>query len=198
MTKQIIVASNNRGKILELQEILGHTLQGTVVSARSVDPAYRAAEETGITFLENALLKARHAYKHFKSAVIADDSGLEVFSLNGEPGVYSARYSGDHDDEANNAKLLKELSGYHNKEQRRAQFVSIVVYIDDDGNEYVGEGTCEGYIANEAKGSNGFGYDPLFVASAYDPKTFGEISDEEKNSISHRAQAIQKLNELLK
>ncbi len=198
MANQIIVASNNGGKIFELQQILGEALDANIVSAASVDAEYEAAEETETTFLDNALLKARHAYEHFKAPVIADDSGLEVIALGGEPGVLSARYSGDHDDEANNEKLLKNLSEYHGKEERKARFVSVVVYIDADGNEFVGEGDCEGYIADEARGQNGFGYDPLFVANAYDPKTFAEVSDEEKNSVSHRSEAIQKLKETIK
>ena len=198
MANQIIVASNNGGKIFELQQILGEALDANIVSAASVDAEYEAAEETETTFLDNALLKARHAYEHFKAPVIADDSGLEVIALGGEPGVLSARYSGDHDDEANNENLLKNLSEYHGKEERKARFVSVVVYIDADGNEFVGEGDCEGYIADEARGQNGFGYDPLFVANAYDPKTFAEVSDEEKNSVSHRSEAIQKLKETIK
>ena len=144
-------------------------------------------EEDGNTFSENALIKARVAASTGKIGV-GDDSGLCVNALGGAPGIFSARFAGEeHDDEANNQKLLRELS---DKNDRSAYFVSTIACVLPDGREFFVEGRAEGEILAEAHGENGFGYDPLFYYPPY-KKTFAELSAEEKNTISHRARAIE-------
>ena len=192
MNNKIVLASNNNHKLLEISEMLkplGYTVISQSQAGISLD-----VEETGTTFEENSLLKARAIYGVCKTAVIADDSGLEVNYLNKAPGVYSSRYAGENaTDKEKCAKLLRELEGVP-KKNRTARFVSVICYIDENGKENIVRGECEGYIGIEPQGKNGFGYDPIFM---YGDKTFAEISAEEKNSISHRANALKKFVELL-
>ncbi len=189
----IIVATNNQGKVKEIKNILSpHNVMSQSEAGINID-----VDETGTTFLENALLKARAIKQYTNCAIIADDSGLMVDYLNGEPGVYSARYAGDNTTPAQGMeKLLKNLDRVP-YDDRTAHFTTVVVLIMPDGSEYNFEGSCDGYITNIRKGENGFGYDPVFY---YPPmnKTFAELTDDEKNSVSHRSKAINKLAEFLK
>ncbi len=182
MNKTFVIATHNQHKIKEFKRILepmGIELQ--IASLPEV-------EETGTTFESNALIKAESAFKVTGLPSIADDSGLEVDSLNKAPGVYSARYAGENATDAqNNEKLLKNLQGKE-KEDRKARYVCAIAYVD--GNiSFTVRGTCEGFIAEKESGSNGFGYDPLFISEL---GCFGEVSAEEKDSISHRAIALKK------
>lgn len=188
--EKLVVASGNKNKIREIKELLGDRFE--VVSMLEAG-AFVEVEETGTTFAENAFLKAKAVHDLCKTAVVADDSGLLVDALNGEPGVYSARYAGEPcDDAKNNEKLLKNLAG---KSDRSARFVSAVVFYDGK-RTVTGEGSVEGVIIDEYRGSNGFGYDPLFLCLELN-KTFGEATSEEKNRISHRARALANLTEKL-
>lgn len=195
--KTVVIASNNAHKVQEIEEALQMPgwrfvtlLQAGVIS----DP-----EEDSDTFLGNARIKARAAYEAAGGhAVLADDSGLEVDALGGEPGVLSARYAGIHgDDAANNAKLLEELSIAPSAD-RTARFVCSLVFIDEDGSEIDAEGTVEGSIAFDPRGNHGFGYDPLFLPDAFDgSRTLAEAFPEEKNAVSHRGNALRALREKL-
>jgi XTP/dITP diphosphohydrolase len=150
--------------------------------------------ETGVTLSENALLKARFVFDTYKVNCFADDSGLEVEALKGAPGVYSARYAGEHKNTTdNNSKLLNEL---RSKTNRKARFVTVIALILD-GKEYLFEGSIQGTIAFEPRGTNGFGYDPLFIPTGY-RSTFAEMDAATKNSISHRAIATKKLVEFFR
>lgn len=192
-SKKIILASNNKGKIKEIQEILS-PLGYEIISMKDFGIDIEI-EENGKTFKENAGIKARAIYEMGHTAVIADDSGLEVDFLNGAPGVYSHRYAGENaSDSDRNNKLLSELSGVP-EEKRGAAFVCEICYIDETGREQYVRGECRGKIGYEPIGENGFGYDPLFM---YGEKSFAEISAEEKNKISHRADALRKLCSILK
>lgn len=185
----LIAASNNKNKIRELKQILGDIFNVISLSEAGIesDP-----EETGTTFLENATIKAAAAAKLSGKACIADDSGLCVDALDGEPGVYSARYSGESASDANNnSKLLKKLA---DTENRNAHFSSAVVIAYPDGRTVSAEGKCFGVILREGRGNNGFGYDPLFLVPEYG-KTFAELDGEIKNKISHRANALKALRE---
>lgn len=187
-----VAATNNKHKLTEIQRILdGFGYQ--VLSLSEIGIAVDV-EETGTTFAENALLKADAICKLIGKPTIADDSGLCVDALQGAPGVYSARYAGEHgDDQANNVKLLKAMQDIP-AEKRGAQFVSAVAVVWPNGKQEVFEGICAGVIGTEEKGSNGFGYDPLFYVGE---KTYAEMTDHEKDAISHRAKALQKLREYL-
>lgn len=193
MSKKIILASNNKNKIREISEILS-PLGYEVISQRDAGADFEV-EETGTTFAENAAIKARAVYEHCKTAVIADDSGLEVDYLKGAPGVYSHRYAGENATDADrNAKLLNELSGVP-EENRGAQFTCVICFIDENGREELVKGVYRGKIGYEPMGENGFGYDPVFMCGE---KSFAQISPEEKNKISHRAKALDGLCSLLK
>ena len=187
---KIIIASNNKGKIKEIKELIG---SGYEVVSLSEAGFFEDIEENGSSFEENAMIKAEAVAKRFPDcAVMADDSGLCVSALNGAPGIYSARYSGVHgDDKANNEKLLSELSG---RSDRSAYFMCAVACTLPSGERFTVTGKCDGIIAEKESGENGFGYDPLFYLEEY-KKTMAEISFEEKNRISHRAKA---LNEFVK
>lgn len=190
---KIILASNNKGKIREISEILS-PLGFEVISLKSAGIDIDI-EENGTTFKENAAIKARAIFEMTKTAVIADDSGLSVEYLNGAPGVYSHRYGGENaTDEEKNQKLLGELEGVPD-EKRNASFICSICYIDNDGREHFVQGECKGKIGYEPKGENGFGYDPIFM---YGDKSFAEIPADEKNKISHRALALKSFCELLK
>lgn len=190
---KIILASNNKNKIAELKQILSPL--GCEVISQSEAGVNIEVEETGTTFEENSMIKAKAIHEISKMAVIADDSGLEVDYLDKAPGVYSHRYAGENaTDKDRCKKILSELDGVSD-EKRTARFVCVISYIDSSGNTSVLRGECEGYIGREMKGDNGFGYDPIFMIG---DKSFAEISSEEKNTISHRANALKKLTEKLK
>ena len=190
MKMKVLLASNNGHKIKEIKEILGDFFD--VVSLREAgvesDP-----EETGATFEENARIKAVSGMKASGMPCIADDSGLEVFALDGLPGVMSARYAGGHgDDSANNEKLLRELE---NASDRSARYVCVICMAFPNGHEIVARGECRGTILKEARGEGGFGYDPLFFFPQFG-KTFAEITAEEKNEVSHRKAALREFEKI--
>ena len=185
---KIILASKNQDKITEIKKIL---VNSNIELLTSNDIDIPEVEETGSTFVENAILKARSASEITGLASIADDSGIEVDYLNGEPGVKSARYSSPKaTNDSNNQKLLKKLKGVP-IEKRTARYRCIIVFMrfPDDPFPYISFGSWEGYIAQKPKGDNGFGYDPIFYLPEY-KKTSAQISSKEKNMISHRAQAL--------
>ena len=186
---RLVVATRNFGKLKELKKLLGdmYEVMSIAEAGATSDP-----EETGETFAENALIKAQALMDELKCATIADDSGLVVDALGGKPGVYSARYAGVHgDDEANNQKLLKELENV--PAPRTARFACAIALTRPGHKPLICEGVCEGRIAFEKRGDDGFGYDPLFEADALGGRTFAEAGVEEKNAISHRGNAIQAL-----
>ena len=190
---KLVIASNNKGKIKEMKSIL--TPFGFDVISQSESGFSLDVEETGTTFEENSLLKAQALYDVCKCAVIADDSGLEVDYLNKAPGVYSARYGGENlNDIQRYEKVLAELDGV-SVENRTSRFVCVITYITEKGGKFAFRGECEGYIGFEPKGENGFGYDPIFYIGE---KSISQISEEEKNIISHRAKALSKLTDFLK
>ncbi|WP_081638349.1 XTP/dITP diphosphatase [Bacillus halotolerans] len=192
--KEAIIATHNPGKVKEFKEILEP--KGYEVKSLAEIGFTDEIEETGHTFEENAILKAEAVAKAVNKMVIADDSGLSVDNLGGRPGVYSARYAGEQkDDQANIDKVLSELRGIE-KEQRTARFrCALAVSIPGEETKTV-EGHVEGYIAEEPKGEYGFGYDPIFIVKDKD-KTMAELTSDEKNKISHRADALKKLSKLL-
>ena len=195
MTKRIIAASANAHKIKEIKAITKKFGMDVVSRDEAGVPPFEIVED-GQTFEENSYKKAFAIMQASGETTIADDSGLMVDYLGGAPGVYSARFAGDHcDDERNNQKLLGMLEGLADSE-RTAKFVSVITMICPDGQTLVARGECPGRIIEMPTGENGFGYDPLFVPDGYD-KTFAQLSEEEKNAISHRARALQKLEELL-
>lgn len=190
---ELVIASNNKNKVKEIKCILAPYF--TKIYSLSEIGISAEIEETGVTFKENALIKAKAIHDMCNIPVIADDSGLCVNSLGGAPGVYSARYSGEPcDDERNNDKLLKELE---DKADRTGYYeCSICLYFNDNDIMY-GNGRTYGRILNERRGKGGFGYDPLFLSDDLN-KTLAEISLEEKNTISHRARAINDILNQLK
>ncbi|MFB0958036.1 RdgB/HAM1 family non-canonical purine NTP pyrophosphatase [Proteiniclasticum sp. QWL-01] len=208
---KIIVASNNQHKIKEIREMMNEF--GFEVHSLKDEGIKLEPEETGATFMENAAIKARAVYEYIKTAekkdpakkdkksyrdilVLADDSGLAVDYLGGAPGVYSARYAGKQaDDAANNAKLLADLKGVP-MEKRTARFVCAMVLVGHKKEIRV-QGETQGYVIEEQKGFQGFGYDPLFFSSDL-TKTFAEATALEKNSVSHRGRALQELKKELK
>lgn len=191
--KNLIVATKNKGKVAEIEDSL-KDLDFKILSLAATF-GFPEIEETGSTFEENARIKAERVYEHFKILTLADDSGLETDALKGEPGVYSARYSGDEATDASNCeKLLLELEKTEVK-NRTARFRCVMV-LTDGKTEKVFEGVCEGKIINEKRGDDGFGYDPLFVPEGYD-KTFAELDLETKNRISHRGKALMLLKDYL-
>ena len=190
---KFIIATHNMKKQAEMQRILS-PLGVEVLTAEMAGVTLTDVEETGATFEENAVLKAENGCSESGLPCIADDSGLSVDFLGGEPGVYSARYCGKHgDDEANIQKLLKKLEGVP-EEKRAARFVSVVCVCFPDGRKLTVDGKCEGKIGFEKHGDNGFGYDPVFVVGQ---KSFAELSADEKDKISHRGNALRKLAQVL-
>ena len=190
---KIILASKNQDKIKEIGKILNRSNR-KLITCNDVD--IPEVEETGSTFVENAILKARSASLSTGLPAIADDSGIEVDYLNAEPGVKSARYSGENaTNESNNLKLLGALNGVSSKD-RKACYRCVIVYMrfPDDPFPVITSGSWHGYITERLIGNNGFGYDPLFYLPEYD-KTSAQISSDLKNKISHRAQALIKLEE---
>lgn len=190
-----VVASANAGKIKEIKKVL----EGTSLEVMSMAEAgfFDEIEETGVTFEENAMIKAEAIANKVDAIVMSDDSGLEVDALNGAPGVYSARYAGDGATDMDKVnKLLGELSQVPD-DKRQARFVSAIAVVMPDGNKFVVRGTCEGLITREPAGINGFGYDPIFYIPEY-KATMSEISMEEKNKVSHRGRALVKMVEKLR
>ena len=200
---KIVFATNNQHKLQEIRDILGSEFE--IVSLKDIGCDVDIPE-TGNTLEENAMEKAQYVYDHYNLSCFADDTGLEVEALNGEPGVHSARYAEgtDHDSEANMAKLLRNLKG---KDNRKARFRTVIALIQKQDvcpcgctsikkvNRF--EGIVDGSIATEKHGTAGFGYDPIFVPEGYD-KSFAELGESIKNDISHRARAVAKLAEYLK
>ena len=190
---KIIIATHNKHKLQEMSRILS-PMGYEVVTDRDIGIELSDVEENGETFLDNARIKAEAGCKESGLPCIADDSGLCVDALGGAPGVYSARYSGVHgDDDGNNRKLLKELEGV-TTEKRTAHFACAICVSFPDGSEVTATGKCEGYIGYEKKGSNGFGYDPLFMVG---DRSLAEMSAEEKDAISHRGNALKELQKIL-
>lgn len=189
---KVALASNNAKKLSELQAILPLSYELQDIGT------YDSPEETGTTFVENAIIKARHVARLSNLPTIADDSGLEVDYLNGQPGIYSSRFAGaGANDEDNNQKLLKELNGI-SSELRGARFRCVIVYLRhaQDPMPIIATGTWEGQILESARGENGFGYDPLFLIPELN-KSSAELDATEKNKQSHRALALLNLHELL-
>ncbi len=185
---RIVAATGNKHKIEEIESITKKFGMNVITKAEA-GVGDLEVEETGTTFEENSLIKAEAIMKATGMPAIADDSGLEADALNGAPGVYSARFSGEGaTDESNNAKLLKLMENIPDDE-RSARFVSVVTLCFPDGTVVAARGECPGTLRRSPRGDGGFGYDPLFVPVGYD-KTYAEISAEEKNIISHRAKAL--------
>jgi len=193
---KILIATTNEGKIAEFRSLLSdERLEFIGLDAFSDIPDI---EETGNTLAENAKLKAVAYSSYFGLHTLADDSGLEVEALNGRPGVFSARYGGVNIDYAAKIRLLLDEINAAEKRSRTASFVSHIVFASPDGDVlFEAEGVCEGSIAFEPKGSNGFGYDPVFIPDGFD-QTFGELSDDVKQKVSHRAHAIAKIMRYLR
>lgn len=194
--KRIVLASGNAGKIRELTELLAPIgLEVVPQSQWQVEEC----EETGLTFVENAILKARNAARHTGLPALADDSGIEVDFLQGQPGIYSARYSGpDGDDRRNNEKLLAAMQGVP-QDQRTARFRCVMAFLThaEDPSPILTEGTWEGLVAAQSAGSRGFGYDSVFFLPEYGC-TSAELPDAEKNRLSHRGQAVRAMVERLR
>lgn len=190
---KIIIATHNKHKLQEMRRILS-PMGYEVVTDLDLGIELSDVEENGETFLDNARIKAEAGCKESGLPCIADDSGLCVDALNGAPGVYSARYSGVHgDDDGNNRKLLSELSGVPT-EKRTAHFACAICVSFPDGSEVTATGKCEGYIGYEKKGTNGFGYDPLFMVG---DRSLAQMTAEEKDAISHRGNALKELQKIL-
>ena len=218
---KIIFATGNKGKLREAAEVLGPDYE--IVSPASLGIT-EEIPETGSTLQENSLQKAQYLFERTGLPVFADDTGLEVDALGGAPGIYSARYAGPgHDHQANMDKLLKELEQLIPDDggcfprnplgrcaptasrdriaepvSRRARFRTVVTLILADGTPHFFEGTCEGCIATEKRGTGGFGYDPVFLPDAYPGRTLAEVSEEEKNAVSHRGRAVRAMADWLK
>ena len=187
--KELILASNNAHKVEEIKSILEYY---SILTLKDINYTEEIVED-GTTFEENALIKARTICKYSGKTAISDDSGLSVELLDGRPGVYSARYSKEQTDEKNIEKVLLEL----NEQKSKAKFVSVIALVKPDGTELTFRGECHGEIIFEKRGTNGFGYDPIFYVPSLD-KTFAELSAEQKNSISHRKQSLEKFSQYLK
>jgi XTP/dITP diphosphohydrolase len=190
----IVLATRNKHKILEIRTILAD-LPVTILTLDDVQGVPELRED-GATFQANSHQKAREVYVQTNLPALADDSGLEVFYLNGRPGVVSARYAGEGaTDEKNNKKLLGEMLGVPPR-RRRAQFRAVLTLVREDSID-VAEGICPGVLAESPRGTNGFGYDPIFLPDGFS-RTYAELTAEEKNKISHRAKALAKMREILK
>ena len=195
MITELVLASGNKGKLAEFQRLL----DGLDVQIHSMKeyPEIGEIVEDGSTFAENALIKARAVCKATGKPAMADDSGLAVDALNGEPGIYSARFAGEQRSDAdNNAKVLRLMETVADAD-RTARFFCVIAIVLPDGREYTVEGTCEGIILHALRGEGGFGYDPLFYVESMN-KTFAELTMEEKNRISHRGHANRKAVEIIR
>ena len=188
---KIVFATNNKHKLEEIKGILGKDFE--IVSLAEIG-CHEDIPETGLTLEENARQKSTYIVEHYNHDCFADDTGLEVDALNGEPGVHSARYAEgtDHDSEANMRKLLSKMANVKDRTARFRTVISLII----NGVEHQFEGRVEGRIATEKHGTEGFGYDPIFIPEGYD-KSFAELGEEVKNQISHRARAVKKLAEYL-
>jgi XTP/dITP diphosphohydrolase len=188
---QLLLASRNRQKLAELRRILDSRLPDLTVLGLDDVPNYEEVPESGATFAENALIKAREGYAHTGLPTVADDSGLGVDALNGMPGVLSARWSGQHgDDEANLRLVLGQLAD--TPDSRLGAAFSCAIALVSASGETVVDGRMPGHLIRRPRGSNGFGYDPIFVPDGHE-RTSAELSDEEKDAISHRGQALRAL-----
>lgn len=192
---KIVLASSNEGKVREINQMLANT---DIRVIPQTEFNIEDVEETGLSFIENALLKARHASMQTGLPAIADDSGIVVDALQGRPGIYSARYAGEGaTDEENLWKLIKEVESLP-EDDRAARFICLMVYLEhkDDPTPVIAEGVWHGIAITEPKGKNGFGYDPMFYLPEFQ-STSAELPPDKKNSISHRGQALKKLVELI-
>lgn len=194
MTKRVIIATKNRGKAKEFQHMFAP--YGYEVQTLLDLPHIEDVEETGVTFEENAILKAETVAGELGALVIADDSGLAIDALEGRPGVYSARYAGEEkSDEANMAKVLGELESVEESD-RTARFYCVLAIAGPDMKAKTVTGSCEGMILREKRGTNGFGYDPIFFVPSLG-KTMAELTQDEKSQISHRGHALEKLGNMI-
>ena len=188
---KLIIASNNAHKVGEIKQILGSRFE-EIISLREAGISHETVED-GKTFMENSLKKAREICEISGCAALADDSGICAHALDGAPGIYSARFAGEYhgkeSDEANNALLVEKLS---DKADKSAHFTCAIALVYPDGREVVAEGYIYGEIIDEFRGDNGFGYDPIFLPTGY-TRTTAELSESEKNSISHRGKALREL-----
>lgn len=184
---ELLIATHNQHKKEEIQQILGKEYQVKSLTDYNI---LEEIVEDGKTFEENALIKAKYCFEKTGIPSVGDDSGLVVEALGGKPGIYSARYAGDHNFEQNIAKVLEEMQGQTN---RNAYFTTVLCYYDQNGATYY-KGEIHGTLLEENKGHKGFGYDPIFVPNGYD-KTFAQMQPEEKNQISHRKKAIEQFLE---
>ena len=194
---KLVISSRNQKKIKELKKIFADCIPYNMPELLSLDDIGFEGdiEENGRTFEENAMIKAEAVHRFCSLPVFADDSGICVNALGGEPGIYSARYAGEEkNDRANIDKLLKNLE---NKSDKSGYFVCVVAYIDAKGEKHIFRGECHGEIINQLRGENGFGYDPIFYVEEY-KKTFAEIGEDIKNKISHRAAAMEKFTNHIK
>lgn len=189
MKKEILIATHNTHKKEEFQQILGEKFQVTSLTDYDI---HDEIVEDGESFHANALIKAQYCFNKTGKASLGDDSGLVVEALDGRPGIYSARYAGDHDFAKNMAKVLEELKG---EENRRAYFVTVMCLVDEKGINYF-EGRVYGNLTREVRGEKGFGYDPIFIADHHEI-TFAEMKPEDKNKISHRKKAIEQFLEFM-
>jgi XTP/dITP diphosphohydrolase len=188
--QQLVFATNNKHKLEEVAAKITGRIE--LLSLHDIN-CHEDIAETGLSFAENASIKSKHIYNRYHVNCFGDDSGLEIDALNGEPGIYSARYAGTHGDHpANMDKVLRSLDGVSNRSARFRTVISLMW----EGNEHFFEGTVEGTIRTERSGNGGFGYDPIFEPAGYNI-TFAEMSMEEKNSISHRGRAMEKLIDFL-
>lgn len=192
--EKLVFATGNEGKMREIREILGRP--GLTILSQKEAGIVSDAEENGTTFEANALIKARAVAAQTDALVLADDSGLEIDYLNGEPGVYSARYMGeDTPYKIKNQKLLDLLEGVP-EEKRTARFVCVIAAVLPDGREFTTRGTIEGIIGYESRGEGGFGYDPIFFVPEFGCST-AELTMEQKNLVSHRGKALRAMKEVL-
>lgn len=183
---EILLATHNQHKKEEIQQILGKKYQLTSLEDYGI---FDEIEENGTTFHENALIKAKYCFKKTGKASVGDDSGLVIPALDGRPGVFSARYAGAHNFDANIDKILGEMQGIEN---RQAYFITVMCLVNEQGQEHYFEGNIYGDITHERRGEKGFGYDPIFIPEKHEI-SFAEMSTKTKNKISHRFKAIQKL-----
>nr|WP_310402799.1 RdgB/HAM1 family non-canonical purine NTP pyrophosphatase [Chryseobacterium vietnamense] len=190
MEMELLVATHNEHKKEEIQQILG---SDCVVKSLTDYNIHEEIVEDGDSFHANALIKAKYCFEKTRIPSLGDDSGLVVEALDGRPGIFSARYAGDHDFAKNIEKVLEEMQGIEN---RKAYFVTVLCYYDENGAQYF-EGRVHGNLLTENKGFKGFGYDPIFVPEGYE-RTFAEMDPEDKNKISHRKQALDLFMDFLK
>lgn len=187
---EILLATHNQHKKEEIQQILGENYQVTSLTNYQL---FDEIEENGKTFHENALIKAKYCFEKTGKPSVGDDSGLVIPALDRRPGIFSARYAGAHDFEANIKKVLEEMQGIENRE---AYFITVMCLIDENAEEHYFEGRVYGKITHKKKGEKGFGYDPIFIPDGHNI-SFAEMKPEEKNKISHRFEAVNKFLEFL-